>query len=121
MYLGDATASDDGTARLWDVAPLAIDDPERVLLSVEVRTRRTIENGLIRRLTQAEWLDLKQQLDTLGGDSLNRSWDDLSEQERTELRTPLRPSFGFNNSRAAIVTGERQPRSLDPFPRPRDP
>ena len=34
------------TARLWDVAPRAVNDPERVWLSVEMWTRRTIENGI---------------------------------------------------------------------------
>ena len=41
-----ATASSDTTARLWDVAPRAVDEPERVWLSVEVWTRRTIANGI---------------------------------------------------------------------------
>ena len=97
-----ATACADGTARLWEVPLPAIDDPERVWLSVELRTGRTIENGLVRTLTRAEWLDRKRQLDALGGDCLNWSWDDLSEQERAELRTPFR-------TRSAATTPAAQP------------
>jgi len=84
------TASSDGTAQLWEVPLPVVNDPERVWLSVEVRIGRTIENGLVRKLTQAEWLERKKQLDVLGGDCLNRNWGDLSEQERQELRTPAR-------------------------------
>ena len=83
-----ATASHDRLVRLWDVPPPVPDDPTRVRLSVEVASWRTIENGLIRRLTEKEWQDRKRQLDELGGDCLKRTWDDLSEAEKRELRTP---------------------------------
>ena len=65
-----------------------MDDPERVWLSVQVRTARTIENGVVRRLTRLEWDERKKQLDALGGDCLIRKWDDLTEREQPELRTP---------------------------------
>lgn len=79
---------DSPTARLWEVMPPAIDDPDRVQLSVELRVGRTIENGIVRPLTRSEWMEKTKQLDALGGDCLSRSWDDLSDEERAELRTP---------------------------------
>ena len=83
-----ATASNDKTARLWDLPPPVPDDPEWVGLSVEVASWRTIENGLVRTLTQKEWLERKRKLEALGGDCLHRTWDDLTDAEKRELRTP---------------------------------
>ena len=55
-------------ARLWDVTLPALDDYERLKLSVEVRTGFFFdERGRLQRLTQADWLDRKKQLKALGG------------------------------------------------------
>jgi WD40 repeat protein len=83
-----ATASRDHMARLWDVPLPVPDQPERVWLAVEVRTAHTIENGLARLLTVKELEERKNQLEALGGDCLRRKWEDLTEQEKRELRTP---------------------------------
>lgn len=76
-------------ARLWEVPPPALDDPERIWLSTEVRTGWTIENGSRRALTPEEHHEKKKRLDALGGDCLNRTYNDLTEAEKLELRTPL--------------------------------
>jgi WD40 repeat protein len=83
------TGSRDNTARLWEVPPPALDDPERIWLSTEVRTGWTIENGSRRALTPEEHQAKKERLDALGGDCLNRTYNDLTETEKLELRTPL--------------------------------
>ncbi len=82
-----ATACDD-EARLWDVPPPVPDNPQWVRLAVEVATCKTIDNGLVRTLTQAEWLERKKLLDARGGDCLHRTWDELTAAEKLELRTP---------------------------------
>jgi WD40 repeat protein len=84
------TLSDEGTVRLWDLPLPRPEDPDWIWLSVEVRTWRTIENGVPRTLAPTEWLQRRKELDALGGDCLNRTWDDLTEKERLGLRTPLR-------------------------------
>ena len=44
------------------------DEPERLQLSVEVRTGLEVdENLVLRKLSQAQWLDRKQRLEKLGG------------------------------------------------------
>lgn len=85
-----ATASTYEYPRLWRVPVPVPDDPERVRIAVELRTRRTLDNGRIRTLTQAELSERKNRLDELGGDCLRRTWDALSEAERLELRTPTK-------------------------------
>jgi WD40 repeat protein len=46
----------------------AADEPERLLLSVEVRTGLTVtENGTLQKLSQPEWLDRARRLQELGG------------------------------------------------------
>ena len=75
------TGSSDFMARLWDVPPPALKDPERLRLSIEVRTRWTLsEQGLMRRLTQTEWLERKQRLAKLGGPSDTPTWEQYREQ-----------------------------------------
>ena len=68
------------------------DEPERLWLSIEVRTWHTFEkeSGLIRPLTHEEWRARKAKLDALGGSCDVRSWQDLSAAERAELRQPPR-------------------------------
>jgi len=83
------TASSDNTARLWTVPPPAADEPERLRLSVELRTGYFLDSGGARRqLTQAQWLDRRKQLDQLGGFCDIRTWDQVSETEKKALRTP---------------------------------
>jgi WD40 repeat protein len=80
------TVDDDGNASLWDVVPPAADDKKRLRLSIEWRSGSYIDSKRrIRRLTQAEWLDRKRELDRLGGPCDARSWDDLSAAEQDEL------------------------------------
>ena len=60
------TACNDGTARMWDVSLPALDDHNRLKLSVEVRTGLFFDDhGRLQTLTQADWLDKKQQLKAL--------------------------------------------------------
>jgi dipeptidyl aminopeptidase/acylaminoacyl peptidase len=62
------TGSNDG-ARLWGVVAPAPDEPERVRAWVRVRSGKAFdERGVLRPLTQAEWLQARQELDRLGGD-----------------------------------------------------
>jgi len=76
------SGSDDHTARLWNVPPAAEDDPDRLQLSVEVRSGYyTDARGMRRMLNLADWLDRKQQLDDLGGPCGIRRWEDLKPAE----------------------------------------
>lgn len=53
---------------VWRVPPPAADDPERLRLSIEVRTGLEVnENATIQKLSQASWLERKQRLQELGG------------------------------------------------------
>ena len=62
------TGSWDVTARLWDVTLPALDDPERLRLSVEVRTGHFFnESGRMQPRTQKQWLDRMKKLKALGG------------------------------------------------------
>jgi serine/threonine protein kinase/WD40 repeat protein len=52
----------------WRVPPPAADDPERLRLSIEVRTGLEVnENSTIQKLSQASWLERKRRLEQLGG------------------------------------------------------
>jgi WD40 repeat protein len=85
------TGSSDATARLWDVPPPAAVEPERLRLSVEVRTGCEFDenSGTIRQLTQAEWLKRQTRLWTeFGGPCDARTWDQVSDAEKEQLRTP---------------------------------
>ena len=44
----------------------AADDPDRLRLSVEVRTARAVVGGTLRRLTHEQWMDRSRRLDELG-------------------------------------------------------
>jgi WD40 repeat protein len=80
------TASWDHTARLWDVVPPAADDDERLRLSVEVRTGYYLnEFGNRSQLTLTQWLERRVKLERFCD---VRSWDDLTEEEKQELRKP---------------------------------
>jgi WD40 repeat protein/tetratricopeptide (TPR) repeat protein len=58
-----------GTARLWDVdVPPPPDDPPRIRAWVGVRTGQTFENGVLRDLTDTEWLQHLKKLENRGGD-----------------------------------------------------
>lgn len=83
------TGDREGNVQVWEIPPTALDDPERIWLSTEVRTGWTIENGSRRALTPEEHQAKKKRLDALGGDCLNRTYNDLTEVEKLELRTPL--------------------------------
>ncbi len=62
------SGSFDKTARLWNVPLPALDEHDRLKLSVEVRTRLFFdEQGRLQPLTQEQWLDRKKQLMALGG------------------------------------------------------
>jgi hypothetical protein len=79
----------DNTARLWHLPPPAADKPERLKLSVEVRTGYYLDDDSIRReLTYDQWLERRKKLDELGGFCDIRTWDLVSEAEKKELRTP---------------------------------
>jgi WD40 repeat protein len=79
------TSGWDDTARLWAVVPPAIDDREKLQLSVEVRTGLYLDQGTRKELTQAQWLQRREKLDKFYD---VRSWDHLTDAEKLELRTP---------------------------------
>jgi WD40 repeat protein len=63
------TGSDDWKARLWTLPLPAPDEPARLRAWVRVRTAKCFsEQGPLRDLTEAEWLDQCRQLDALGGE-----------------------------------------------------
>ena len=69
----------DGTEWIWPVPPPAIDDrehPERLQLSVEVRTgKRLDDGGGVRLLTFDEWNTRRLKLETLGGPCDQPTWE----------------------------------------------
>ncbi len=85
MRLLKGKSGADGLARLWHVVPPAADEPDKLRLSVEVRTGYFLDElGNPSRMTQSQWLERLKNLDQ----SYDvRSWDDLSEAEKKELRT----------------------------------
>ena len=53
---------------VWRVPPPAADDPERLRLSIEVRTGLEVnENATIQKLSHAGWLERMRRLEQLGG------------------------------------------------------
>jgi WD40 repeat protein len=83
------TGSRDKTARIWVQSIPAADEPERLRLSVEVRTTYTLDRaGNRKRLTQAEWLDRRKKLTELGDRCDLRVYDELSEAEKQQLNRP---------------------------------
>ena len=53
---------------VWRVPPPAADEPERLRLSIEVRTGLEVnENSTLQKLSQASWLERKHRLEQLGG------------------------------------------------------
>jgi WD40 repeat protein len=58
----------DGPVRLWKLPLPAPDEPARVRAWVRVRTGKCFEQGSLRDLTRAEWLEQCRQLEALGGD-----------------------------------------------------
>jgi len=52
----------------YQLPPPAGDDPDRLKVSIAVRTGLQLDgNGALQKLSQAKWLELKNQLDGLGG------------------------------------------------------
>jgi hypothetical protein len=73
---------------LWPVPPSALDDPERLRLSVEVRTTWTFdEQEMLKRLTQAEWLKRRKRLDALGGPCDTPTWEQYRAFGKSKRRT----------------------------------
>lgn len=65
--------------RIWKIAAPAIGDPERVWLSVQLRTGQTIDDGVVRMLRPEEWLSQSERLRELGGDGMSRPENDVKE------------------------------------------
>ena len=83
------TGSADNTARLWNVVPPAADEqPERLKLSVEVRTGFYLKDGIRTQLHLVEWLNRRAQLDDLGGFCDVCSSEPVREVKKPELSTP---------------------------------
>ena len=81
------TGNDDGTAKFWDVPPPAANEPERLRLSVEVRTGSVFDEKtrLIKRLTQAEWLVRQARLwKEFGGPCDVRTWDQVTGTDKRQ-------------------------------------
>jgi WD40 repeat protein len=74
-------ASDYATAELWEVAAPAPDEPARLHAWVAVRTGQVFDDrGILRQLTQAEWLKHWRELDANGGD-----WEPRPDDRRWHL------------------------------------
>ena len=79
---------------LWPIGGLWVlnygtEGPERLRLSVEVRTGSEFDEntGTIKRLTQAEWLKRQARLwKECGGSCDVRTWDQVSDAEKQQLR-----------------------------------
>ncbi|MCY2995482.1 MAG: hypothetical protein NTY19_47605 [Planctomycetota bacterium] len=87
-----ATASRN-LVRFWAIPPPAAypnDPPEQLQLwrSIQCRTTLTIEDGVVRQLTQAEWRECWRRLEQLGGPNDVRSWEQVSPRERALLKRP---------------------------------
>jgi WD40 repeat protein len=68
-------------ARLWEVAAPAPDEPARLHAWVAVRTGKVFDDrGILRQITQAEWLKHWQELDANGGD-----WEPRPDDRRWHL------------------------------------
>lgn len=68
------SASDDKTARIWNIPARDFGNSERLRLSVEVKTRKWLDdNGDVQTLTDSELQSHREQLDKIGGqlDALN--------------------------------------------------
>jgi hypothetical protein len=80
------TIDDKGSSMLWDTVPPAIDDSERLRLSIECLAGIHVQSERARqRLSQKEWLERRHELDRRGGPCDARTWNDLSESEKNEL------------------------------------
>ncbi len=74
IWVASDVASGGGLFRV-NSPPPAIDDPERLRLSVEVRTGMRIKKkGTIEQLTVNAWLDVRQKLKELGGPCDTPTW-----------------------------------------------
>lgn len=81
--------SNKGPERLWDVYPPALNDKERLRLSLEWRTgfHRIRDTGFALKrndfapLDQDEWMKRKQQLDAMGGPCDQCNWEIPSRAE----------------------------------------
>ena len=60
----------------------------RLRLSIEWRAGYTVVEGVLRRLTQQEWLERLRQLGELGGPCDVREWEQLTPRELTLLQKP---------------------------------
>ncbi len=66
----------------YDLLPPAANEPERLGLSIELRSLMTeTEFGQLRLLTTAEHIAKHKRLQELGGDCAVRKWSDLSQAE----------------------------------------
>jgi hypothetical protein len=82
-----ATASEDHTARLWDVPPIRRDDPEDLRLRVEALAGLTVgEEQDLRALDLASWAD---------------RWRDLSAKGRRPIAAPADPAIAGSSGPAS--------------------
>ena len=85
----------DRTAKIWSLAPPSgaktIMD-SRLRLSVEVRTGKKFDEnqGIPVQLSFADWNERRMKLEELGGPIDVRTWDQVSDKEKSQLRKPVR-------------------------------
>ena len=71
------TGSRDIAARLWEVPPPALDEPERLQLSIEVRTGLYFdERGNLKRLNFDQWMERRARRAELGGPCDTPTWEE---------------------------------------------
>jgi WD40 repeat protein len=95
------TAGTGGPARLWEVVAPAPDEPARLHAWVAVRTGKAFDDrGILRQLSQAEWLQHWQELEANGGDweppQDNRRWHMLQADEAEAAGQWFAAAFHLN-------------------------
>jgi WD40 repeat protein len=90
------TGYSDGTVRIWPVPPPAIYDrehPERLQLSVEVRTGKRLDDaGGVQKLTFDEWNTRRLALEKLGGPCDQPTWEQYNAWKSKQAPTRRSPA-----------------------------
>jgi WD40 repeat protein len=109
------TGSDDNTARLWQAVQPAPDDINRLHAWVHVRTGKAFDaQGILRQLSQADWLQACKNLEAHGGDweaiTSARRWHFIEADEATYSKQWFAAQFHLRHLLAETAT------PAEPFP-----
>ncbi|HKI31749.1 MAG TPA: protein kinase [Gemmataceae bacterium] len=111
----DFTGGNDETARLWEVVEPAPDDLDRLRAWVHVRTGKAFDDqGVLRQLSQADWLQAWKDLEAHGGDweakPSGRRWHFIEADEATYAKQWFAAEFHLRRLLAD------PPNRAEPFP-----